>query len=175
MNGDDLFFNSEFLLEDEENNKPSLKEGELREVSVLFADIKGFTNISNNFEPEVIHGKMDEIMKIFSKCITFYGGFVDKYIGDGIMALFGAKKATEHDTQRCILAAIKMQEQLRLYNSLLVRERGFENLELGLRVGINTGMVSVGKVGQSREGDFTVYGPQVNLASRMESNAPVNR
>ena len=175
MNTDDLFFNSDFLLEDEEEDKISLKEGELREVSVLFADIKGFTSISNLFEPEVIHGKMDEIMKIFTRCINFYGGFVDKYIGDGIMALFGAKKATEHDTQRCILAAIKMQEQLRLYNTLLAQEPGFENLELGLRVGINTGVVSVGKVGQSREGDFTVYGPQVNLASRMESNAPVNR
>ena len=175
MVGDDLFFGSDFLHEDEEPQSLSLKEGELREVSVLFADIKGFTNISNLFEPEVIHGKMDEIMKIFSRCINFYGGFVDKYIGDGVMALFGAKKASEHDTERCILAAIKMQDQLRLYNDLLRREPGFESLELGLRIGINTGIVSVGKVGESREGDFTVYGPEVNLASRMESNAPVNR
>lgn len=88
-------------------------------------------------------------MKIFTRCIAFYGGFVDKYMGDGIMALFGAKKATEHDTQRAILSALKMQEQLRLYNSLLAREPGFEHLELGLRIGINTGLVSVGKVGQS--------------------------
>lgn len=173
MDNNDIFFGTDFLLEDEEE-KLSLKEGELREVSVLFADIKGFTNISNLFAPEVIHGKMDEIMKIFTRCINFYGGFVDKYMGDGIMALFGAKKATEHDTQRAILSALKMQEQLRLYNGLLAREPGFESLELGLRIGINTGLVSVGKVGQSREGDFTVYGPEVNLASRMESNAPVN-
>ncbi len=172
---DELFFGPDFLSEEDAAPKLSLKEGELREVSVLFADIKGFTKISNLFEPEVIHGKMDEIMKIFSRCINFYGGFVDKYIGDGIMALFGAKQATEQDTQRAILAAIKMQEQLRLYNKLLNREPGFEYLELGLRIGINTGLVSVGKVGESREGDFTVYGPQVNLASRMESNAPVNR
>ncbi len=175
MNSDDLFFGSDFLSDEEQEDKLSLKEGELREVSVLFADIRGFTNISTHFEPEVIHGKMDEIMKIFTRCISFYGGFVDKYIGDGVMALFGAKKATEHDTQRAILSAIKMQEQLRLYNNLLAREPGYEDLELGLRVGINTGVVSVGKVGQSREGDFTVYGPEVNLASRMESNAPVNR
>ncbi|MCB5261752.1 MAG: tetratricopeptide repeat protein [Candidatus Cloacimonetes bacterium] len=172
---DDLFFGTDFLSDEIEEKKLSLKEGELREVSVLFADIKGFTSISNLFEPEIIHGKMDEIMKIFSRCINFYGGFVDKYMGDGIMALFGAKKATEQDTQRSILAAIKMQEQLKLYNKLLAREPGFEGLELGLRIGINTGLVSVGKVGESREGDFTVYGPEVNLASRMESNAPVNR
>ncbi|MCB5294970.1 MAG: tetratricopeptide repeat protein [Candidatus Cloacimonetes bacterium] len=176
MMQDELFFGSDFLTDEEDEvEKLSLREGELREVAVLFADIKGFTNISNLFEPEVIHGKMDDIMKIFSRCINFYGGFVDKYMGDGIMALFGAKKATEQDTQRCVLAAIKMQEQLRLYNKLLNREPGFEVVELGLRVGINTGLVSVGKVGESREGDFTVYGPQVNLASRMESNAPVNR
>lgn len=172
---DDLFFGPDFFLEDEVTQKISLREGELREVAVLFADLKGFTNISNLFEPEVIHGKMDDIMKIFSRCISFYGGFVDKYMGDGIMALFGAKKATEQDTQRCVLAAIKMQEQLLLYNKLLNREPGFETVTLGLRIGINTGLVSVGKVGESREGDFTVYGPQVNLASRMESNAPVNR
>ncbi|MCB5235220.1 MAG: tetratricopeptide repeat protein [Candidatus Cloacimonetes bacterium] len=170
----ELFFGADFFSEDQEP-KLSLKDGELREVAVLFADIKGFTNISNLFEPEVIHLKMDEILKIFSRSINFYGGFVDKYIGDGVMALFGAKKASEQDTQRAILAAIKMQEQLRLYNSLLSREPGFEELELGLRIGINTGLVSVGRVGESREGDFTVYGPQVNLASRMESNAPVNR
>lgn len=170
----DLFFGADFFGENEEP-KLSLKEGELREVAVLFADIKGFTNISTRFAPEVIHDKMDEIMKIFSRSINFYGGFVDKYIGDGVMALFGAKKASEQDTQRAILAAIKMQEQLRLYNSLLKNEEGFQDLELGLRIGINTGLVSVGKVGESREGDFTVYGPQVNLASRMESNAPVNR
>jgi len=153
MSSDDLFFGSDFLGDEEPEEKLSLKEGELREVSVLFADIRGFTNISTRFEPEVIHGKMDEIMKIFTRCINFYGGFVDKYIGDGIMALFGAKKATEHDTQRAILSAIKMQEQLRLYNNLLAREPGYEDLVLGLRVGINTGVVSVGKVGQSREGD----------------------
>lgn len=100
---EELFFGPDFLSEDAEEQKKSLREGELREVAVLFADIKGFTNISNLFEPEVIHGKMDEIMKIFSRCITFYGGFVDKYMGDGIMALFGAKKASEQDTQRCIL------------------------------------------------------------------------
>ncbi len=82
---DDFFFGTDFLSDEVEEKKLSLKEGELREVSVLFADIKGFTSISNLFEPEVIHGKMDEIMKIFSRCINFYGGFVDKYMGDGIL------------------------------------------------------------------------------------------
>ena len=179
MQNNDIIFGTDFFsLEDElaiQEDKLELREGELREVAVLFADIKGFSSISNLFDAETIHKKMDEIMKIFTKCIVFYGGVVDKYMGDGIMALFGAKKATEQDTERSIHAALKMQQQLNLYNSLLARQPGFENLSLGLRIGINTGLVSVGKIGQSRGEEFTVYGPQVNLASRMESNAPVNR
>jgi len=179
MHDDDLIFGGNYFDLEEElapsTAKLQLREGELREVTMLFADIKGFSSISNLFDAETIHRKMDEIMKIFSRCIGFYGGFVDKYMGDGIMALFGAKKATEQDTERALLAALKMQQQLRLYNALLNRQPGFEKVELGVRVGINAGLVSVGKVGEDREGDFTVYGPEVNLASRMESNAPVNR
>jgi len=179
MHDNDLIFGGDFFdleeIPESDSRRLQLREGELREVAVLFADIKGFSSISNLFDAETIHRKMDEIMKIFSRCIGFYGGFVDKYMGDGIMALFGAKKASEQDTERAVMAAIKMQQQLRLYNALLNRQPGFEQVELGVRVGINTGLVSVGKVGEDREGDFTVYGPEVNLASRMESNAPVNR
>jgi len=179
MHDNELIFGGDFFDLEEElaptTDKLQLREGELREVTMLFADIKGFSSISNLFDAETIHRKMDEIMKIFSRCIGFYGGFVDKYMGDGIMALFGAKLTTEQDTERALLAALKMQQQLRLYNALLNRQPGFEKVELGVRVGINAGLVSVGKVGEDREGDFTVYGPEVNLASRMESNAPVNR
>jgi class 3 adenylate cyclase/Flp pilus assembly protein TadD len=178
MLDDELTFGGDFFdLETDVSLNPDqlqLREGELREVAILFADIKGFSSISNLFDAETIHKKMDDLMKIFSRCISFYGGFVDKYMGDGIMALFGAKQASEQDTERAIMAALKMQQQLKLYNKLLRKQPGFEAVELGLRIGINTGLVSVGKVGADREGDFTVYGPEVNLASRMESNAPVN-
>lgn len=178
MIDNDFVFGADFFsldVEEEQSaQKLELREGELREVAVLFADIKGFSSISNLFDAETIHKKMDEIMKIFTRCIVFYGGVVDKYMGDGIMALFGAKKASEQDTERSIHAAIKMQQQLQLYNTLLSRQPGFENLSLGLRIGINSGLVSVGKIGQDRGDEFTVYGPEVNLASRMESNAPVN-
>ena len=176
---DDQFFDSGFFgLEDDnltQKRKLQLREGELREVTVLFADIKGFTNLSSRLDPEVIHARMDELLKVFSRCVTFYGGFVDKYIGDAIMALFGAKKASEQDTERAIRAGLKMLEQLQLYNHNLRQMPGYEDVELSVRIGINTGLVSVGRVGESREGDFTVYGPEVNLASRMESNAPVGR
>ncbi len=163
------------LVIDLDHPKLTLTEGERREVSVLFADVKGFTSMSSKLDPEVVHKRMDEIMRIFSKCVTFYGGFVDKYVGDCIMALFGAKVASEQDTERAVLTALKMSQQLALYNALLKTKPGFEDIQLGVRVGINTGLVSVGKVGEAREGDYTVYGNTVNLASRMESNAPVNR
>ena len=178
MRDNELLFGGDFFDLEESIVAPAeklqLREGELREVAVLFADIKGFSSISNLFDAETIHKKMDELMKVFSRCISYYGGFVDKYMGDGIMALFGAKIASEQDTERAIMAALKMKQQLRQYNRLLNRQAGFEKLELGIRIGINSGLVSVGKVGEDREGDFTVYGPEVNLASRMESNAPVN-
>jgi len=176
---DDLIFEPGFFGLEEDNltqkRKLQLREGELREVTVLFADIKGFTNLSSRLDPEVIHARMDELLKVFSRCVTFYGGFVDKYIGDAIMALFGAKKASEQDTERAIRAGLKILEQLELYNRKLRQFPGYEDVNLNVRVGINTGTVSVGRVGESREGDFTVYGPEVNLASRMESNAPVGR
>lgn len=178
MKDGELIFGSDFFnLEDEltlTSDELHLRAGELREVTVLFADIHGFSTISNLFDAETIHRKMDEIMKLFSRCISFYGGFVDKYMGDGIMALFGAKTATEQNTERAILAALKMQEQMKLYNTKLKQQSGFQHINLEVRIGINAGIVSVGKVGEDREGDFTVYGPEVNLASRMESNAPVN-
>ena len=177
MREDELLFDPDFFDPEQDNLKQKqkfeLREGELREVTVLFADVKGFTNLSTRFDPEVVHNRMDELMKVFSRCVTFYGGFVDKYIGDSIMALFGAKKTTEHDTERAIRAGLKMLQQLQLYNAYLRKQPGYEEVDLAVRIGINTGLVSVGKVGESREGDFTVYGPEVNLASRMESNAPV--
>jgi len=172
---DDMGFLDEDLIAELQQPAIHFTEGERREVAILFADVKGFTSMSARLDPEEVHRKMDEIMRLFSKCVSFYGGYVDKYEGDLIMALFGAKSASEQDTERAILAALKMIQQLRLYNSLLAQQPQFKDVQLGIRVGINTGLVSVGKVGERREGDFTVYGTPVNLASRMESNAPVNR
>ncbi len=164
-----------FWQEEQEEPEWQLKEGERRDVAVLFADVHGFTNMSGRHDPEIVHAKIDELMKVFSKCTHYYGGFVDKYVGDCIMSLFGAKVASENDTERAILAGLKMINQLKLYNALLKTQPQFKDEELSIRVGINTGLVSVGKVGAAREGDFTVYGNTVNLASRMESNAPLNQ
>jgi len=152
-----------------------LHEGERREVAILFADIKGFTALSERLDPEQVRMILDKLLQLFTLCIKQYGGYVDKYEGDLVMALFGAKVASERDTERAIRAALQMLEKLKQFNALLANNPTVQGVELGIRIGINTGLVTTGRIGEKREGDFTVYGDAVNLASRMESNAPVNR
>jgi len=173
---DQLFDDDLFEIDKVEEKTVKLKHGERRMVSILFADIKGFTALSEVLDHEEVQTLVDKLMKIFSNCVEIHGGYVDKYTGDQIMALFGAKKASEVDTQRAINSAILMLEKLQKFNTILKQSKKYENLNIdfSIRVGINTGMVTTGAVGKEREGDYTVYGDAVNLASRMESNAPIN-
>ena len=155
---------------------PKLKEGERRLVAVLFADVHGFTEMSEKLDPEVVFLIIDELMRVYTKCIKNYGGYIDKYEGDRIMALFGAKETSEQDTERAIKAALQMIDILYPYNRILDEQYPeLVDVKLDIRVGINTGLVTTGKIGGDRNGDFTAIGDVVNLASRMESNAPVHR
>lgn len=172
-----LFFDFLDIAAGNESSKAQfkLKSGERREVCVLFADIKNATALGSKLDPEMFSARIDPLMKRFTKCINYYGGYVDKYMGDGIMALFGARRASEQDTERAVLAGLKMIEQLELYNQKIQGENSTDQVAIQIRIGINTGLAVVGKVGEEREGDFTVIGSTVNLAQRMEANAPVNR
>ena len=172
----DLFDDHLFNIDKAKDKTTKLKEGERRMVSVLFADVKGFTALSEKLDHEDIQSLMDHIMKIFSHSIEVHGGYVDKYTGDQIMGLFGAKVASEVDTERAISSGIDMIQKLEKFNQIASASKKYHNtkIDLSIRVGINTGMVTTGKIGKEREGDYTVYGDTVNLASRMESNAPVN-
>ncbi len=172
----DLFDDHLFNIDKVKDATIKLKEGERRMVSVLFADVKGFTALSEQLDHEDIQSLMDHIMKIFSHSIEVYGGYVDKYTGDQIMGLFGAKIASEVDTERAISSGLDMISKLKKFNHIASKSEKFHhaNIDLSIRVGINTGMVTTGKIGNERESDYTVYGDAVNLASRMESNAPAN-
>ncbi|MCC7431429.1 tetratricopeptide repeat protein [bacterium] len=150
--------------------KITLREGEKRVVSILFLDLHGFTKISEKLDPEEVRNIVDNTFKIFSKIIQNYNGYIDKYEGDLIMALFGSKKSSEHDTEKALYTAIELFEMLEKINGFLAQK----GLKIEMRVGVNTGEVITGKVGIEREGDFTVYGDAVNVASRMESNAEIN-
>ena len=172
---DDMFA-PDPLAEIAEEKTLQLKDGERRNVAILFADLKGFTAMSEKLDPEFVQSTIDKIMSVFTQVIKSHGGYVDKYSGDEIMALFGAKVASEVDTERAIRSGLKMLENLEKFNEYMKRQSEFEVVKepIGIRIGINTGLVTTGKIGEGREGDFTVYGDTVNLASRLESNAPVN-
>ena len=172
----DLFDEHLFDIDKVKEKTVKLKDGERRMVSILFADVKGFTALSEKLDHEDIQSLMDHIMKIFSHSIEVHGGYVDKYTGDQIMGLFGAKVASEVDTERAISCGLDMISKLNKFNYLVSSSNKYNKIkiDLSIRVGINTGMVTTGKIGKEREGDYTVYGDSVNLASRMESNAPVN-
>lgn len=150
---------------------PKLKLGERKNVTILFLDLKGFTSISESLDPEDVHSIVDNCFKYFTKDIEKFSGYVDKYEGDCIMALFGAKKSCESSAELAVRAALLMNTHLEEINQLL-KER---DIKLGMRTGINTGLVVTGMVGKERSGDFTVYGDAVNLASRLESNAPLGK
>jgi class 3 adenylate cyclase/tetratricopeptide (TPR) repeat protein len=143
-------------------------EGERRVVTVLFADVSGFTAMSEKLDPEEVTAIMNSFFKVLSDQIYKYGGTVDKYIGDCIMALFGAPLAHEDDAERAVAAAWEMQVQGGVYADDLEKRTG---IRLKIRIGLNTGLVVAGAVGGDQKRDYTVLGDTVNLASRLESNA----
>lgn len=133
---------------------------ERRNAIIVFADLSGFTALSQQHDPDTFRSLIDRIMKRFSAIVTEQGGVVDKIIGDAIMFVFGTERTSEDDPIR----AIETMEQLR---SELALFRESEGLELRLHIGASFGVVSVGTVGSSR----TVMGDTVNLASRLLSVA----
>lgn len=141
-----------------------------RTVTILFADVSGFTALSERLDPETVRDIMDGCFERLTSEIQAMGGTIDKFIGDAVMALFGAPVAHGDDPERAVRAAIGMQQAVKQYSVELQSTRG---LELGIRIGINTGRVVWGRVGGTAGGTFTVMGDAVNLASRLEEAAPV--
>jgi len=136
---------------------------ERRTVTIVFADMKGFTALSETLDPEDVQEVMTGVFTRLASVVKGFGGTIDKYIGDAIMALFGAPIALGDDAERAVRAGMGMQKALADY---CVQEKR----ALGLRVGINTGKVIWG---QTNDGSFTVMGDPVNLASRLEKACPV--
>ena len=112
----ELFDDHLFNIDEAKEKTVRLKEGERRMVSILFADVKGFTALSEKLDHEDIQTLMDHIMKIFTHSVEVHGGYVDKYTGDQIMALYGAKVASEVDTERAISTGMDMLGKLSKFN-----------------------------------------------------------
>jgi len=138
--------------------------GEKREVTLLFADIRAFTTISERMAPEDVAKFLNKYLTTMTRIITHRGGMLDKYIGDAIVAVFGAPLPNpEHATDAC-LAAVEMIETLAKLRD--TDEPPWANLDIG--IGINTGEATVGNMGSDYLFDYTAIGDNVNLASRLE-------
>jgi class 3 adenylate cyclase/tetratricopeptide (TPR) repeat protein len=140
-------------------------EGERKAVTVLFADVAGFTHLAGQVSPEDLHLVMDGCFERLSAAVHRYEGTINQFTGDGIMALFGAPIAHEDHAERAIHAALAIQAAMGVYGATLARERG---IEFRMRIGLNSGTVVVGKIGDNLRMDYTAQGDTVNLAARLE-------
>ncbi len=141
-----------------------LKDADRRPVTVLFADISGFTSLSEKMDPEVVRDLITACFDRLVPCIERYSGTIDKFIGDEVMALFGAPQAHENDPERALRAALEMRDTLSDFN----REHG---VSLGVHFGVNTGLVYAGGVGGGSRQDYSVMGDAVNVAARLKGAA----
>jgi class 3 adenylate cyclase/tetratricopeptide (TPR) repeat protein len=145
-------------------------EGERKQVTVMFCDMEGFTQLSERLGPEEVYSMMDEIYEILIHKVHDYEGTVNEMTGDGIMALFGAPIALEDAPQRSIRSAMAIHREMARFSDKLKQEqKGIPPLKM--RVGINTGPVVVGTLGNDLRVEFKAVGDTVNLASRMEELA----
>ena len=143
-------------------------QGERRQVTVIFADVSGFTALSETLDPEEVASFMNECLKDLVDAVYQYEGMVDKFIGDCIMAVFGAPIALEDDAERALHAALSMRNRIELFN-----QRRSDKIKepLALHIGINSGTVIAGNVGNDLRMSYTVMGDTVNVASRLEGAA----
>ena len=142
--------------------------GENREVTVLFGDIRGFTPLTEGMEPQDVIALLNECMEHLASAVDAEGGVVDKFIGDELMAVFGAPVRQEDHALRAVRAALRMREGIREMNRRRT-ERGEGELRIG--IGIATGVAVAGNMGSSDRMNYTVLGSTVNLAARLTSAA----
>lgn len=146
-------------------NPESMLVGENRELSVLFSDIRSFTSISEAMPPDDLVDSLNRYFSVMVDIIMNRNGVIDKYIGDAIMAFFGAPVRREDDPYQSVMAGIEMAEGLHAFNE---KQRSMGKPEFKIGVGINFGTVTVGNIGTEKKMDYTVIGDMVNLASRLE-------
>ncbi|MFW6212329.1 MAG: adenylate/guanylate cyclase domain-containing protein [Spirochaetota bacterium] len=146
-------------------NPEEMLVGDNRDLAILFSDIRGFTTISEGMRPDDLVNSLNRYFSTQVDIIMEHGGIIDKYIGDAIMAFFGAPVAHPDDRYQAVLAGIEMSQALEGFNS---GQRAAGSPEFQIGVGIGCGEVTVGNIGTDRKMDYTVIGDVVNLASRLE-------
>src|SRR5262245_52632256 len=139
-------------------------EGERKTVTVMFADVSGFTAMSERLDPEEVHAIMDRAFEVILGAVHHYEGTINQFLGDGVMALFGAPIAHEDHAHRALSTALAIQKNLEPLADEVRRAHG---IEFRMRIGINTGVVVVGAIGKDLRMDYTAVGDTTNLAARL--------
>jgi len=160
----------EMILKGSQETKENIMESKDLTATIFFTDIIGFTPLSEKMPPREINLLLNQFFSRMTDIIFKYDGTLDKYIGDCIMAVFGAPMEKKDDPERAILAALEMKRELRAIMKKTEPERKFD-----IRIGINTGGVVAGNIGSPNRMEYTVIGDPVNIASRLESIAQPNQ
>jgi class 3 adenylate cyclase/tetratricopeptide (TPR) repeat protein len=160
-------YTPKFLADKILTNRNSI-EGERKVVTVLFADVANYTAMAEQLDPEVVHQIMDGCFMILMDEIHKYDGTINQFTGDGVMALFGAPVALENHAQKACYASLAIQNVIQEYCEKIKQDYG---VDFKMRIGINSGPVIVGTIGDDLRMDYTAVGDTTNLASRMESLA----
>lgn len=160
----------EMIMKGGQETKDNIMEPKDLTATILFTDIIGFTPLSEKMPPRDINMILNQFFSRMTDIIFEYDGTLDKYIGDALMAVFGAPMEKEGDAERAILAALKMRRELAEMMKEIEEKKRFN-----VRIGINTGRVVAGNIGSPKRMDYTVIGDPVNIASRLESIADTNQ
>lgn len=146
-------------------------ETQRKKLTIFFSDIKGFSEISEELQPEALTDLLNNYFTEMSRIATRYGGTIDKFIGDAIMIFFGDpnSQGVKKDAMACVSMAIEMRKQMKVMRQQWIRKGVTKPLQI--RMGINTGYCTVGNFGAESRMDYTIIGKEVNLASRLESVA----
>jgi len=147
-------------------------EGERKQVTVLFADLKGSMELLADRDPEEARKLLDPVLERMMEAVHHYEGTVNQVMGDGIMALFGAPLAHEDHAVRACYAALRMQDAVRRYSEELRRAQG---VEVQIRVGVNSGDVVVRSIGSDLRMDYTAVGDTTNVAARLQQASEPGR
>ena len=142
----------------------SAVEGERKMVTVMFSDVSGFTAMSERLDPEEVHAIMDRAFQVIIEAVHRYEGTINQFLGDGVMALFGAPIAHEDHPHRAVRAALAIQDGL---SPLKKEVRQAHGVKFRVRMGINTGLVFVGAIGKDLRMDYTAVGDTTNLGARL--------
>lgn len=140
--------------------------GEKRDLSVLFADLKGFTTLSEHMDASMVAELLNDFFSAMTEIVLEHGGTIDKFMGDALMCFWGAPLANQEHARAACETALAMQERLSAKNT---EWQSTYNVTLQMRIGINSGAMSVGNMGSKSIFSYTVVGDQVNLASRLEA------